>query len=170
LVQWPKLCTLIKNETTFFFICVVTPIFAPWNTLLPSKPIEMNLVPNFSTFKPPNVIMATNIKWKMFSIVPYTPTFFTIVELFPTLNNIQMQRNPRYIVYCNNLTYINKYEICSKTNIMNGFQQKFIHELNYAAPCKIISIFLGLCLTLSIVKRSYKPLEFIIVQPLNNQL
>jgi hypothetical protein len=53
---------------------------------------------------------------------------------------------------------------------MNGFQQKFIHELNYAAPCKIISIFLGLCLTLSIVKRSYKPLEFIIVQPLNNQL
>jgi hypothetical protein len=114
--------------------------------------------------------MAMNIKWKMFSIVPYTPTYFTKVELFPTLNNIQMQRNPRYIVYCNNLIYINKYEICSETNIMNGFQQKFIHEDNYATPCKIISMFLGLCLTLNIIKMVLQTFEFIIVQPLNNQL
>jgi hypothetical protein len=39
------------------------------------QPIEFSLAPNSLALKLPNVTMAMNIKWKMFSIVPYTPTF-----------------------------------------------------------------------------------------------
>jgi hypothetical protein len=39
-------------------------------------PSQLNLAPNCLALKPPNVTMAMNIKWKMFSIVPYTSTFF----------------------------------------------------------------------------------------------
>jgi len=77
LVQWAKQCTPIRNGATFSFICVVTLALAPWNTILPLQPIEMSLALNCLTLEPLNVTMAMNIKWKMFSIVPYIANFST---------------------------------------------------------------------------------------------
>ncbi len=53
-------------------------------------------------------------------------------NLFPTLNNIKMQRNPKCIIYCNKLIIIDKYKISKTNNILNGFQQQLIHEFSYA--------------------------------------
>ncbi len=72
---WTKQCIPIINGATFSFICLVRLALALWNTLLSWQPIEFSLAPNSLALKLPNVTMAMNIKWKMFSIVPYTPTF-----------------------------------------------------------------------------------------------
>lgn len=76
-VQWVKQCTSIKNDTTFSFIRVVTPTLTLWNTLLPLQPIEISFALDSSTFRPPKVTMVMSIKWKIFSVFPYTPNLCT---------------------------------------------------------------------------------------------
>lgn len=134
--------------------------------------MKMNLFPNSSTLRTPNVNKVVNINWNISSTIPYTSTFSMLhkngmhMSTWITLKWREIQESLSNVV----ISYVFVYKkLVMLTTSWVDYNNTLFIKLTTSQPKESFQCFLGVCLTLSTLDKSPKPSKLIITWPLDNK-